>query len=83
MGFPLSDDDSDRRMFPVVNVVLIAINVFVFVVLQGMGRNDGFTLAFSTVPQEMVGRQGCRDRKKTIKQFQTADGKMSVVLCRG
>jgi membrane associated rhomboid family serine protease len=36
MIFPLSDDNSDRTTFPVVTVVLIAINVLVFVFLQGM-----------------------------------------------
>jgi len=32
---------------------LIALNVLVFVLLQGMGTNDGFTYAFSTVPEEI------------------------------
>jgi len=40
MVFPLSDDNSDRRTFPYVNLALIAINVFVFVVFQEMGRED-------------------------------------------
>ena len=39
MVFPLSDDNSDRRLTPVVNYVIIAVNVFVFVVFQGMGGN--------------------------------------------
>lgn len=54
MVFPISDDNSDRRTFPFVNVTLIAINVFVFVVLQGLGENNQFTYAFSTVPYEIV-----------------------------
>src|SRR5262245_40009333 len=54
MVFPIADDNSDRHSFPVVNVVLIALNVIVFVLLQGMGSNDNFTLAFSTVPREIV-----------------------------
>ena len=54
MVFPISDDNSDRTSFPVVNVAFIAINVFVFVVLQGMGSNVDFTYAFSTVPAEIV-----------------------------
>ena len=33
--------------------VLIALNVLVFVFLQGMGTNERFTYAFSTVPQEI------------------------------
>ena len=54
MVFPIADDNSDRHSFPVVNVVLIAINVIVFVLFQGMGTNDDFTLAFATVPREIV-----------------------------
>lgn len=54
MVFPLGDDNSDRTVFPVVNVTLISINVFVFIVLQGMGNNLGFTYAFSAVPEEIV-----------------------------
>lgn len=55
--FPLSDDNSDRRITPWVNMIVIGINVFVFVVLQGMGANDQFTNAFATVPQEIVSGQ--------------------------
>jgi membrane associated rhomboid family serine protease len=53
MAFPLADDNSDRTTFPVVTVVLIALNVLVFVFLQGMGNNEAFTYAFSTVPEEI------------------------------
>ena len=55
MVLPLGDDNSDRTVFPIVTVVLIAINVLVFVLLQGMGGNDKFTYAFSTVPEEILG----------------------------
>lgn len=55
MVFPLFDDNSDRRRQPVVNYVLIIINVFVFVFLQEFGKeNNWFTMAFSTVPAEIV-----------------------------
>ena len=54
MVLPLADDNSDRTTFPVVNLILIAINVIVFVLFQAMGSNDGFTLAFSTVPAEII-----------------------------
>ena len=53
MVFPLYDDNSDRRTTPVVNYVLIAVNILVFVFLQGVGSNDKFTYAFSTVPAEI------------------------------
>ena len=54
MLFPIGDDNSDRTTTPIVNYVLIAANILVFVFLQGLGSNDQFTYAFSTVPQEIV-----------------------------
>jgi len=54
MVFPLYDDNSDRLTTPVVNYVLIAVNILVFVFLQGLGSNDRFTYAYSTVPAEIV-----------------------------
>ncbi len=54
MIFPLYDDNSDRTTTPVVNYLLIAVNVLVFVFLQQLGTNEKFTYAFSTVPQEIV-----------------------------
>jgi len=51
---PIGDDDSDRRFAPFINYVLIAINILVFVFLQGMGGNEKFTYAFSTVPAEIL-----------------------------
>jgi membrane associated rhomboid family serine protease len=51
---PIGDDNRDRRITPVVTFALIAINVLVFVVFQGLGANDSFTYAWSTVPQEIV-----------------------------
>jgi membrane associated rhomboid family serine protease len=54
MVFPISDDNSDRTTTPIVNYVLIAVNVLVFVFLQGLGSNDKFTYAWATVPVEIV-----------------------------
>src|SRR6266508_2048769 len=54
MIFPLYDDNSDRTTTPVVNYLLIAVNVLVFVFLQQLGTNEKFTYAFSTVPLEIV-----------------------------
>ena len=54
MVFPLYDDNSDRQTTPFVNYALIALNIFVFVVLQGIGTNEQFTYAFSTVPLEII-----------------------------
>jgi membrane associated rhomboid family serine protease len=52
--FPLYDDNSDRVTTPIVNYLLIAVNILVFVFLQQLGTNDRFTYAFSTVPQEII-----------------------------
>jgi membrane associated rhomboid family serine protease len=54
MVLPLYDDNTDRQTFPYVNYAIIALNIFVFVVLQGIGSNDGFTYSFSTVPAEIL-----------------------------
>ena len=54
MFIPLGDDNSDRRIRPLVNYTLIALNILVFLFLQDMGQNYRFTYAFSTVPQEIL-----------------------------
>ena len=54
MVFPLYDDNTDRHITPFVNYAIIALNLFVFVVLQGLGGNDGFTYSYSTVPLEIL-----------------------------
>lgn len=52
--FPLGDDNSDRVITPYVNYAFIAINILVFVFLQGFGGNDAFTYAYSLVPKEIT-----------------------------
>jgi membrane associated rhomboid family serine protease len=54
MVFPVGDDNSDRRSFPYVTIALLIANVFVFVVLQGMGANEDFTMAYVQVPAEIL-----------------------------
>jgi membrane associated rhomboid family serine protease len=54
MLFPIADENSDRTSTPWINYALILINLFVFVFLQGLGSNDKFTYAYSTVPAEIV-----------------------------
>ncbi len=62
MVFPISDDNTGRIRTPYVTYALIALNVLVFVFLQGMGTNERFTYAFSTVPQEIrTGEDVARD----------------------
>ncbi|HSQ76800.1 MAG TPA: rhomboid family intramembrane serine protease [Bacteroidota bacterium] len=52
--FPVGDDNSDRRITPVVNYVLIALNIIVFVFFQGLDSTNAFTMAFVTVPEEIL-----------------------------
>jgi membrane associated rhomboid family serine protease len=54
MFIPLGDDNSDRKIRPVVNFALIGMNILVFFFLQGMGRNLPFTYSYATVPQEIL-----------------------------
>jgi len=54
MVLPLWDDNTDRQTTPIVNYAIIALNIFVFIVLQGLGSNDQFTYSFSTVPAEIL-----------------------------
>jgi membrane associated rhomboid family serine protease len=54
MVLPLYDDNSDLTTTPIVNYALIALNILVFVFLQGLGSNEVFTNAFSTVPLEII-----------------------------
>ncbi|MBA3634702.1 MAG: rhomboid family intramembrane serine protease, partial [Acidobacteria bacterium] len=52
--FPIGDDNTDRIITPYVNYIFIAINILVFVFLQGIGGNDAFSYAFSLVPKEIT-----------------------------
>jgi membrane associated rhomboid family serine protease len=52
--FPIGDDNSDSTITPYVNYLFIAINILVFVFLQGIGSNDSFSYAFSLVPREIT-----------------------------
>jgi membrane associated rhomboid family serine protease len=53
MVFPIGDDNTDRVRTPWVTYIFIALNVLVFVFLQGLGTNEEFTYAFSVVPEEI------------------------------
>jgi membrane associated rhomboid family serine protease len=67
MVFPLYDDNTDRTTTPIVNYILIALNILVFVVFQGIGTNDRFTYAFSTVPQEIVSGEDIRTADRIVE----------------
>ena len=54
MILPIGDDNTGRATTPFVNYVLIAANILVFILFQGMGANDNkFTYAWATVPLEI------------------------------
>lgn len=52
--FPMGDDNSDRRLQPVVNYAIIGVNILIFLILQQVGHNDSFTNAFALVPKEIT-----------------------------
>ena len=54
MLFPIGDENADRRTTPFVTYALIALNLLVFVFLQGLGGNEKFTYAYSAVPAEIT-----------------------------
>ncbi len=74
--FPISDDNSDVTITPVVNYAFLGLNVLVFLFLQQIGSNDAFTYAFSLVPREVTtgvdlsGVQVIRDSLGNVGQIQ-------------
>lgn len=74
---PLGDDNSDRVIFPLVNLGLIAVCVLVFVVFQGMGADQRFTMAWSTVPAEILGGRDLVTADQTVRD--PASGQTFIV----
>jgi membrane associated rhomboid family serine protease len=52
--FPIGDDNTGRTRTPYVTYALLAANVLIFVMLQGLGSNERFTLGYSVVPYEIT-----------------------------
>lgn len=69
MLLPIGDDNSDRHITPIVTWALIAINIGVFVFLQGLGSNAAFTYAFSTVPGEILSNRDIITEGKLIRDL--------------
>lgn len=69
MLFPIADDNRGRTTTPIVNYILIAVNVLVFVFLQGLGTNDRFTYAYSTVPGEILTGRDIVTRPVMVQHF--------------
>jgi membrane associated rhomboid family serine protease len=72
MIMPIGDDNTGRTIVPFVNYALIAANILVFVLFQGMGENEKFTYSFATVPREIV----------TGEDKVTADRQVTVPVTR-
>ncbi len=79
MVLPIGDDNSDRTSFPIVNVILIALNIFVFAVFQGMGGNEGFTMAYATVPAEIVTGKDIVTEDQAV-EIPTREGPQRVLI---
>lgn len=67
MIMPISDDNSDRIVTPYINYLLLALNLFVFFALQGMGANNRFTYAWATVPAEIVQGEDLVTQDRTMQ----------------
>ena len=66
MLFPIGDDNTGLTIKPLVNYLLILINIVVFIFLQGMGHNNAFTYAFSAVPAEILTGTDIVTKSKTL-----------------
>lgn len=67
MILPIGDDNRDRTTTPVLNWLLIAACVAVFVFLQGFGENLDFTYAYSTVPAEILSGKDAVTRDRAVR----------------
>src|SRR5689334_3335737 len=79
MIFPLSDDNRDRLSSPIVNISLIVVNILVFVLFQGLGTNEKFTMAFSCVPAEILSGKDLVTPDR-VRIEQTVSGQQRVLV---
>lgn len=54
MFLPIGDNNKDRHLTPVINYLLIAANIFVFIYWQHWGQDINFTFAYAAVPGEIL-----------------------------
>jgi membrane associated rhomboid family serine protease len=66
MFIPIGDDNRDRRRTPYINYLLILTNIAVFIFLQSLGSDIGFTFAYSTVPAEILSGQDIITNSKVL-----------------
>lgn len=67
MVFPLYDDNTGRTRIPWVNYAFIALNIFVFVVLQRLGTDTDFTYSYSTVPGEIMSGSDIQTDRQVVE----------------
>lgn len=73
MILPIGDDNSDRRILPVVNIAFIVVNIIVFVFLQGLGGNEEFTMAYAAVPAEIISGQDVATQNSAVQDPSTGE----------
>jgi membrane associated rhomboid family serine protease len=73
MLFPIGDDNRDRKIFPIINYLIVAVNVLVFVFIQDFGNNEKFTYGYSTVPEEIVTGKDIVTNPKTYQDAVTGE----------
>ncbi len=73
MLFPIGDDNRDRKIFPLINYLLVILNVLVFVFLQDLGNNIKFTYSYSTVPEEIITGKDLVTQPKAYKDIKTGE----------
>jgi membrane associated rhomboid family serine protease len=54
MLLPIGDDNRDRSITPVINYLLIALNIFSFIYWQKLGSDLPVTFGYATVPGEIL-----------------------------
>lgn len=73
MFLPIGDDNKDRQTTPYINYLFIAINILVFVFLQGRGGNWQFTFAYATVPAEILSGHDVVSSSRVLTDIVTGD----------
>ncbi|GEO10140.1 rhomboid family intramembrane serine protease [Segetibacter aerophilus] len=54
MLLPIGDDNRDRKITPVINYLLITLNIFAFIYWQRLGQDLPVTFGYATVPGEIL-----------------------------
>lgn len=73
MFLPLGDDNRDRHTTPIVNYILLALNIIAFVFWQDMGNSIPVTFGYSTVPAEILQGRDIVTNSKLIENPVTGE----------